>query len=122
MNKNLLRRIFAIIGLGAAVCTAVFIPLYFFNMLGAYAGTFGALAAAFVCVTAVFFILAYILKPKETDLGKPEDASDQDASEDGDASGLVPGGETEADDDDVDGNHHVVPDGNGDEERKDEQK
>ena len=108
MNKNFVRRIFAIIGLAGAVCSAVFISLYFFNMLGSYAGTFGTLAVIFICVTAVFFILAYILKPRDTDLGKPEE------------SGLADG-ETETDDNDVDADHDVVPDGNGDEERKDEQ-
>lgn len=118
MNKNLLRRIFAIIALIAAVGSAVTISLYFFNMLGDNAGIFGAIATAFVCVTAVFFILAYILKPREeTDLGCPDDVPSDD-----DADGSVPGsGETQTDESDVKPDHDVIPDGHGDEEGKDEQ-
>lgn len=115
MNKNILMRIFAIIGLIGAVGTAVFSSLVFFNLNTELSGIMGTLAVIFICIMAVFFILAYSLKPRGTDLGKPDDADEIDDAE------LGSGGETEANESDIDGDHNVVPDTDADEERKDEQ-
>ncbi len=110
MNKELLRRIFAIIALVGIVGVTVFGTLVFFNLFSDYAALFGALAVAFACVAAVFFILTYILRPMSTDVGKPEDF-DSD----------VAGGEAGDGQCDVDDCADVKEDGVTDEEGKDEQ-
>lgn len=74
MNKHLLRRIFAIIALVGILGVTVFGTLTFFNLFAeTYSVLFGTLATIFACVTAVFFILQYILRDKETTLGIPEE-------------------------------------------------
>ena len=118
MNKPLLRIIFAIIALVGIIGVAVFGTLTFFFLFDetVVAGDmtlgdlFGVLAVAFACVTAVFFILAYILRPRTTDVGIPADADDSSAP--------VAGGEAGDGEGDVDGDKDVVPDGNADDEGK----
>ncbi|MBQ7227046.1 MAG: hypothetical protein IJX05_01445 [Clostridia bacterium] len=109
MNKQLLRRIFAIIALVGIVGVTVFGTLTFFNLFDEKnSPVFGTFAVAFACVTAVFFILAYILKDKEpTSLGIPEEA---DGSQ-GEESALVTGGKAENGENEVDENGDIDEDG-----------
>ncbi len=66
MRKAVLRRIFAWIALIAALCATVFLILFFFNIAGELSVLFGTITLVFVCVVAVFFILAkYVLADRE---------------------------------------------------------
>lgn len=126
MNRELLRRIFAIIALVGIVGVTVFGTLVFFNLFTDYGILFGVLAVAFACVTAVFFILAYLIRPMHTDLGKPEDADDDDErSGDTDVAAErdsgVAGGQAGDGEGDIDDGSDIEDDGVSDEERKAEQ-
>ena len=126
MNKTLIRRIFAIIALIAALCATVFAILCFYNN---FSWVFGTVATICICVTAVFGVPVYIMRPKPpTDLGKPPEGEAEDdeaenvADEGTDESdgSSVSEGEAEDGGEDIDADENVVPDEKGDKKRKGE--
>lgn len=112
MNKTLIRRIFAIIALIAALCATVFGILCFYNN---FSLVFGTVATISICVTAAFGVPVYIMRPQPpTDLGKPPE---DDSAEDGSS---VSESKAEDGGEDVDADENVVPDGKGDKKGKSE--
>ncbi len=110
MNKTLIRRIFAIIALIAALCATVFGILCFYNN---FSLVFGTVATISICVTAAFGVPVYIMRPQPpTDLGKSPESDDDGSS--------VSESEAEDGGEDVNADENVVPDGKGDKKGKSE--
>ena len=117
MNRKIVSRILAILGLICAVGMAVTMTVYFFNMGSeAISGTLGTLSVIFVCATLIFFIPAYALnKRSETtvvdDKGLPVGGDEkEDDSLKADVSAFS-GSEAEDGKQEIDPDDDVVPDG-----------
>ena len=130
MNRKIISRILAILGLICAVGMAVSMTVYFFNMGNKeISGTLGTLSVIFVCATLVFFIPAYALNKRGSttvvdENGMPVEGDDENESDgalQADVS-VFAGSETENGEQHVDADDDVVPDGKDERNKKGEKR